>query len=95
MSPWGREKLLETKGRDETMSDNIETLDLRPMPPVERHKKIFQMWEDLKPGEVLRIINDHEPKPLYYHFEAEQKGKFEWENEQEGPIDWIFKIKRV
>ena len=77
------------------MSDNIETLDLRPMPPFERHEKIFQMWEALKPGEILRIINDHEPKPLYYQFEAEQKGKFEWEYEQEGPIDWIFKIKRV
>ena len=77
------------------MSDNIETLDLRPMPPFERHKKIFQMGEVLKPGEILRIINDHDPKPLYYQFEAEQKGKFEWEYEQEGPIDWIFKIKRV
>ncbi|MEE9151174.1 MAG: DUF2249 domain-containing protein [Thermoplasmata archaeon] len=40
-------------------------------------------------------MNDHDPKPLYYQFEAEQKGKFEWEYEKEGPIDWIVKIKRV
>jgi uncharacterized protein (DUF2249 family) len=33
--------------------------------------------------------------PLYYHFEAEQKGKFEWEYEQEGPKDWIFRIRRI
>ncbi|HCS48028.1 MAG TPA: hemerythrin [Candidatus Aminicenantes bacterium] len=77
------------------MSDKVQTLDLRPMPPFERHDKIFQSWEGLKPGETLRIINDHDPKPLHYQFEAEQKGKYEWEYEQQGPKDWIVKIKRV
>lgn len=52
-------------------------LDLRSMPPFERHAKIFQAWESLKPGQTLRIINDHDPKPLRYQFEAEQKGKYE------------------
>jgi uncharacterized protein (DUF2249 family) len=77
------------------MAERIQTLDLRPMPPFERHEKIFQKWGALQPGETLRIINDHNPKPLYYHFEAEQKGKFEWEYEQEGPKDWIFRIRRI
>jgi uncharacterized protein (DUF2249 family) len=44
---------------------------------------------------ILRIINDHDPKPLHYQFEAEQKGKYEWEYEKQGPSDWIVKIKRV
>ena len=77
------------------MEERIQTLDLRPMPPFERHEKIFQKWDALQPGETLRIINDHNPKPLYYHFETEQKGKFEWEYEQEGPKDWIFRIRRI
>jgi uncharacterized protein (DUF2249 family) len=92
---YGKGKLLELKERSENMSNKIETLDLRPMPPFERHEKIFQMWDILKPGEVLRIINDHDPRPLYYQFEAEQKGKYEWEYEQEGLKDWIVKIKRI
>lgn len=46
-------------------------------------------------GQSLRIINDHDPKPLCYQFEAEQKGRFEWEYEQRGPKDWIVKIKRL
>jgi uncharacterized protein (DUF2249 family) len=79
----------------EEMSDRVQTLDLRPLLPYERHEKIFKAWDGLQTGETLRIINDHNPKPLYYHFEAEQKGKFQWEFEQEGPKDWIFKIKRV
>lgn len=77
------------------MSVEIETLDLRPMLPFERHEKIFALWEAMKPGQILRIINDHDPRPLHYQFEAEQKGKYEWEYEQKGPRDWIFKIKKI
>ena len=55
------------------------------MPPFERHEKIFQMWDALSSGETLRITNDHDPKPLYYQFEAECKGQYEWEYEQNEP----------
>lgn len=77
------------------MPDKIETLDLRPMPPFERHEKIFQVWDGLKAGEALKIINDHDPKPLWYQFEIEYKGRYEWEYEQKGPKDWIVKIKKT
>ncbi|MDP2729540.1 MAG: DUF438 domain-containing protein, partial [Dehalococcoidales bacterium] len=70
-------------------------LDLRQIMPFERHELIFQKWDELKPGETLRIINDHDPKPLHYQFEAEYKNQYQWEYEQEGPKDWIAKITRV
>jgi uncharacterized protein (DUF2249 family) len=73
----------------------IVVLDLRPLHPFERHEKIFEVWESLKPGQSLRIINDHDPKPLHYQFEAEQKGKYEWQYEEQGPKDWRVLIKRV
>lgn len=76
------------------MDKLIKILDLRNMPPFERHSKIWEMWNGLKEGETLRIINDHEPKPLYYQFEAEYKGQFEWSYEKQGPMDWIFAIKK-
>lgn len=77
------------------MKKVTKTLDLRNMPPFERHSNIFKMWNSLKEGETLRIINDHEPKPLYYQFEAEHKGQFEWNYEKQGPKDWIFTIKKI
>ncbi len=77
------------------MNYKIETLDLRIMPPVERHRKIFEIWNSLNSGETLKIINDHDPKPLYYQFEAEHKGLFVWDYEQDGPVDWIVTIKKV
>ncbi|MEK7448789.1 MAG: DUF438 domain-containing protein [Planctomycetota bacterium] len=80
---------------DKNMNGKIQTLDLRPMPPFERHEKIFEIWDTLKPGETLEIINDHDPRPLHYQFEAEQKGKYEWEYELKGPKDWSVKIKRI
>ncbi len=78
-----------------TLETKVEVLDLRPIMPFERHELIFQKWDALKPGETLKIINDHDPKPLHYQFEAEYKGQYEWEYEQQGPKDWIAKIKRV
>jgi len=79
---------------DEKKGEEIVELDLRPIPSFERHEKIFSVWDSLKPGQALRIINDHDPKPLHYQFEAEQKGKYEWEYKQPGPKDWIVKIKK-
>lgn len=77
------------------MDENVQTLDLRSIPPFERHEKIFQLWDKLKTGETLKIINDHDPKPLWYQFEVEFKGKYGWEYEQSGPKDWIVKIKKT
>ncbi|SFR85147.1 Uncharacterized conserved protein [Halomicrobium zhouii] len=47
------------------------TLDLRDVPPAERHPMIHSAFEALGSGEALEIVNDHEPKPLFYEFQAE------------------------
>lgn len=46
-------------------------LDLREIPPPERHPKIFDAFEELARGDALTIVNDHDPKPLYYQMDAE------------------------
>jgi uncharacterized protein (DUF2249 family) len=48
-----------------------QTLDLRDIPPAERHPKIHDTFAELESGEVLTLINDHEPKPLFYEMQAE------------------------
>lgn len=47
------------------------TLDVRDVPPAERHPKIHDAFAALESGEALTLINDHEPKPLFYEMEAE------------------------
>jgi uncharacterized protein (DUF2249 family) len=46
-------------------------LDAREIPPSERHAKIHDTFEAMDSGEVLELINDHEPKPLFYEMRAE------------------------
>lgn len=47
------------------------TLDVRDIPPRERHPKIHDAFADLESGESLTLVNDHEPKPLFYEMKAE------------------------
>lgn len=69
-------------------------LDIRSIPPVKRHPLIFERFEGLAPGESFVLVNDHDPKPLYYQFEAERTGTFTWEYLEQGPEAWRVRIGR-
>ena len=69
-------------------------LDVREIPPRERHPKIFGTIDGLKSGESVVIINDHDPKPLLYQLDAERQGLFEWKYLAEGPEEWKVEITR-
>ncbi|MCC7233458.1 MAG: DUF2249 domain-containing protein [Bacteroidia bacterium] len=66
--------------------------DLRPFPPAKRHDMFYRAFADCKPGEAFDIINDHDPKPLYYQMEAESKEPFRWEYLQQGPETWKVRV---
>ncbi len=70
-------------------------LDVRELIPRERHTTIFARFDALKAGETLRLINDHDPKPLYYQLMAERSGLFAWEPEQQGPEVWVIRIRKM
>ncbi len=63
-------------------------LDVRDIEPVQKHRIIFDEFDNLKEGESFILINDHDIKPLYYQFQAEKEGKFKWEYIMTGPIIW-------
>ena len=74
---------------------NDETvLDIRPIPPRDRHPLIFEKFEALKTGESFTLVNDHDPKPLYYQFQAELTDQFTWEYMESGPQVWRVRIGR-
>lgn len=70
-------------------------LDVRPEPPARRHQLIFETYGALSPGESFELINDHDPKPLYYQFAAEHAGEFVWYPLEEGPETWRVRIGRT
>ncbi len=67
------------------------TVDVRNVIPRERHPKIFDTFRGLQPGASMLLVNDHDPKPLYYQFQAEVPG-FGWEYIESGPEVWKVRI---
>ncbi len=77
------------------MPSEIKELDVRPIIAKEKHSTIFATFEALASGEAFQLINDHDPKPLYYEMEAERKGTFEWEYVEKGTEVWRVNIKKI
>lgn len=69
-------------------------LDVRVIPPREKHPAIFRTFDGLAEGQAMVIINDHDPRPLRYQFMAERPDSFAWTYEAEGPEIWRVRISR-
>ena len=70
-------------------------LDVRTLVPARRHAVIFKTFVALAPGRAFVLVNDHDPKPLFYQFQAEQAGKFTWTYLEQGPEVWRVRIGRA
>jgi len=70
-------------------------LDVRHLIPAERHRIIFEKWFELAPSTGYVLVNDHDPKPLYYQFAAEHAGEFSWDPIEEGPSVWRVRIGKT
>lgn len=69
-------------------------LDVRDLAAAQRHATIFDSYEALLPGTGFVLVNDHDPKPLRYQFEAEHPGEFSWDYLEAGPKVWRVRIGR-
>jgi len=78
-----------------TQSTSRSELDVRLLAPRERHPLIFSTFGALAVGGAMELINDHDPKPLYYQFQAELPGAFAWDYLEEGPDTWRVSITRL
>ncbi|MFN7008836.1 MAG: DUF2249 domain-containing protein [Allorhizobium sp.] len=80
------------------MTDIAETrphIDVRLIPPPERHPRIFAMLNALPQGAAMLITSDHDPRPLQYHLQANFSGLFGWEYLEQGPEVWRVAIERL
>jgi len=77
------------------MSDTLTTIDVRTIAPRDRHPLIFNTFANLDKGGAFELVNDHDPVPLKYQFEAEYTGQFAWEYLENGPDVWRVNIARI
>ena len=53
------------------LAPGMRELDVRELPPADRHDRIHDAFESLDAGETLVVVNDHDPKPLFYEMREE------------------------
>jgi uncharacterized protein (DUF2249 family) len=61
-------------------------LDLRTIPPRERHPLIFGRFDALATGQALQLVNDHNPQPCAIQFDDRALGQFEWAGAGSRPV---------
>lgn len=69
-------------------------LDVRVIPPREKHPTIHARLNELAPGATLTIVNDHDPRPLRFELEADYPELFSWEYLESGPETWRVAIQK-
>ena len=68
---------------------------VRSSAPRERQPLIFAAFRSLGVGQAMQLVNDHDPKPLYYQFQAEMPGEFRWDYLESGPDTWRVSISKL
>ncbi|MGZ3880434.1 MAG: iron-sulfur cluster repair di-iron protein [Flavisolibacter sp.] len=71
-----------------------ETLFVPDLQPALKHPTIFRKFDSLEEGASFIIVNDHDPKPLYYQLLAERGSIFTWEYLEQGPEVWKVHIHK-
>ena len=77
------------------MTQTASRIDVRTIAPRDRHPLIFSTFNALAAGQALELVNDHDPRPLYYQFNAQAPGQFAWEYLETGPERWRVAITRT
>lgn len=76
-------------------ADAADALDVRQLPPAQRHVVIFERFNALPVGGSFALVNDHDPKPLYYQLNAEYQGQLLWEYLEQGPEVWRVRMGKT
>lgn len=75
--------------------EEASALDVREIPPARRHPLIFERFNALATGESFILVNDHDPKPLYYQLVAEYAGQLLWSYLEQGPEVWRVRVGKA
>lgn len=79
----------------ESILDANKVMDVRPIPCSIKHGLIMRTWAELPVGDHFVLLNDHDPVPLYYQFNALFPGCVTWEYLERGPQDFRVKISKI
>lgn len=78
-----------------SLVDENKVMDVRPIPCSIKHSLILKTWTELAVGDHFILLNDHDPVPLRYQFQAEFPGAFTWDYVEKGPEDFRVRITKT
>lgn len=81
------------KNKEEIKTETF-VLNVTLIEPRLKHPTIFKHFDALKEGDAFEILNDHDPKPLYYQLLGERGNIFTWSYLEQGPQWWRVQIKK-
>jgi uncharacterized protein (DUF2249 family) len=73
----------------------MQEIDVRIIPPKLKHRTIYQTLQALPLNETLRIVNDHDPRPLRFELDADYPHAFAWQYVESGPDRWLVEIRKL
>lgn len=82
------------ENKTEAKESDAFVLNVTLIEPRLKHPTIFKHFDALKEGEAFQILNDHDPKPLYYQLLGERGNIFTWSYLEQGPQWWRVQIKK-
>ena len=71
-----------------------EVMDVRLIPPPQRHQKIFAAYAALPVDGSFELLNDHDPVPLRQQFQELWPDLFGWDYLERGPGLFRVRISR-
>jgi uncharacterized protein (DUF2249 family)/hemerythrin-like domain-containing protein len=76
------------------MSQSVQEIDVRILPPTARHAEIFRSFDALDPDGAIVLTLDHYPKPLLHQLQAQRSGGFDWNVLEMGPTQFRVEVRR-
>jgi len=70
-------------------------LDVRHIPCSDKHRLIFERWNELASGAFFVLWNRNNPLPLLRYFETALAGCFTWEYLENEPDSCQIKISKL
>ncbi|MBI4286801.1 MAG: DUF2249 domain-containing protein [Chloroflexi bacterium] len=70
-------------------------LDLRLTPPQERRFRIFDIFDNLRVGDTLKVMFDRDLQAVRQLLSVHRRGDFSWESHEESQTEWSAWIRKL
>ncbi len=70
-------------------------MDVRTMPPPQRHAGILRAFDGLADGQNLVVVTDHDARPLHIELEQTRRSTYAWSQRRLGEHHWEIVLRKM